>query len=476
MADVFDEVAKDVPKTAPAQAAKPEGDIFDQIAKEQSKPGYKGETTSTGIAAPQGTASGSGRSILRGIAEGAANTTGGLLSTTARAIHHIPVIGETLAPEVGIRAIEARTAERSKPANTAEAIGKGAEQGAEFLIPGGAEEKMGILAGKALPGAAKLAVPIARAATSALTTGALNKVQGGDFGTGATVGGVGGILGEAGRAVAPKIAESAIRIPAKEKGFDRAIGESVLENTRGIRPATIAKQAGEKSRALTGTLEANAKAATGQASMTPAISVIDDEIAKATKRNSGTVIGQLNSLKDQLTKRVGTGAPIPANVSAEEILNLKRGINDLISSWTSEQKAGIRPVIKRVYSALDKELDRVVPASEGLNRQISSLIPASKAAAKTANAPGIIRSIMRPTGVATARTLIGAGAGYRHGGADEAVLGGLLGMLGPEIAFSPEGQMLGARLANSRIPVSILKAATLQGKKAIETGESEEKP
>ena len=60
------------------------------------------------------------------------------------------------------------------------------------------------------PLAMRLLQPVARVGYQGLTSGLVNKAQGGEFGTGAGVGLLGGVGGEAMKAAAPYLAESAL--------------------------------------------------------------------------------------------------------------------------------------------------------------------------------------------------------------------------------------------------------------------------
>jgi hypothetical protein len=85
----------------------------------------------------------------------------------------------------------------AQPENTAQKIGKYAEQAGEYLLPGAGEEKAAAGLAKAFPAVGKAAAPMARIATKALGSGAVGAAQGNGFGTGAAIGAVGGALPEA---------------------------------------------------------------------------------------------------------------------------------------------------------------------------------------------------------------------------------------------------------------------------------------
>ena len=128
------------------------------------------------------------------------------------------------------------------PHGTAQKIGYGGEQAGEFLIPGGAEESAAEHLGELAP---KLK-PLARIAASALGAGAVNKAQGGSFAGGAAGGAAAGAAGEGLRAVAPRIAESALNIRKLDRAYGKgggAIGRTILDETTGLTPGSVAESA-----------------------------------------------------------------------------------------------------------------------------------------------------------------------------------------------------------------------------------------
>ena len=332
-----------------------------------------------------------------------------------------------------------------QPHGTAGKIGKGAEQAAEFLIPGGAEEKAVSMLPKAAQG-------IGRIGAAALSSGLVNKAQGGGFGTGAAAGAAGGALGEGLRAAAPIVAETALGIPKAARAFGKTPGAAILNETKGIRPETIADSAKGAMGRLTPQLESAAAAAPGPASLLPARTVISAAASKAASQNAAGLHGQISSMGDTLTRRFDTGAAIPQDVSPSELLNLKRGFSDEHLRWNPETHDRALSTGRQAYGALDSELDRTVPEAAGLNQRISSLIPvAQRAESISRNAPTLQRAIGRFGAHTGALTLggVGAAGGYKEGGVPGAIAGGLTGVLAPELIASPEGQMAAARLMNS---------------------------
>jgi hypothetical protein len=284
---------------------------------------------------------------------------------------------------------------------------------------------------------------------AALDSGALNKVQGGSFGTGAAAGGVGSALGSGLRAIAPKVAESALGIKRADRAFGKTPGEAIINETKGVRPSTIAASAKGTLSQLNPQLDAAAAASTIPGSLHPALSVVDDAISKAAGQNAGKTIQQLQPMRDFLTKNVANGLPLSPTQSSSGVLNLKRGFgNDFLHNWNPETLPGVTGTGRNVYHALDAELDRTAPAAENLNQRISSLIPVEKNAESLTRGPGVLQRsahrIAAHTGAATAG-VGGSIAGYREGGVPGAFAGGLAGILAPELLASPTGQMIVAR-------------------------------
>lgn len=175
------------------------------------------------------------KDFAKGVGEGLVNTISGADDFASK---HLPAffttpIGQKPTAENSARAT-AYAKELARPTNTTQSIGKGLEQAAEFLIPGAAEERL-------LGGAG----PITRAAGSALTSGAVNKLQGGDFKTGAVSGASGSLIGSGLKAVAPKIAESAIGIRRTDRAYKakNAIGRALLDETKGYTPEAVGESA-----------------------------------------------------------------------------------------------------------------------------------------------------------------------------------------------------------------------------------------
>lgn len=153
---------------------------------------------------------------------------------------HLPAFMTNSDMGFGPPANERHVQEMAIPHGIAQAIGKGIGNAAQFLIPGGAEEEAATAGAKLAPWLGEAARPLMRVGAGALSSGAVNKMQGGSFGSGALAGGAGGAVGEGLRAIAPKIAESALGITKADRAFSRTPGRAILDETRGFRPSKIA--------------------------------------------------------------------------------------------------------------------------------------------------------------------------------------------------------------------------------------------
>ena len=403
-----------------------------------------------------------------GVLKGAGNTVEGV----GRLINKIPIVGDILSPREGLNALHLA----SRPTTPAQKLGYFGEQGAEFMIPGGAEEA----ALAHLPAAVKAARfirPISRAVLQAVDAGAINKLQGGSFKEGAGGSLIGTGVAEGARAIAPAVAESALGITRNMRGYGKTPGLAALEETSGVRPLSVAKSAGKRISSLNQKVEDMMQAAGNSGatvSAQPAIDVVDQSIAKAGRRNS-PLRSQYKGIRTQLTNDLETGAPLQIQTTPMDLLERKRGIGDLETTWTPEQKKGVRGVVPKVYGAMDKELDAVAPGSSEVNQRISSLIPVrQRGELENLNAGLSQRALHRiaaHTGALTG-AVFGAREGYERGGLPGALAGGITGVAIPELITSPAGEMMMARGLHSfprRLPTGI----SLQAMKWLR-GEDEE--
>jgi hypothetical protein len=262
--------------------------------------------------------------------------------------------------------------------------------------------------------------------------------------------------------LAPKIAESALGVTAKMRGYGRTVGQAVMNETSGVRPSTLAQESQQQINNLTSQMEANVNQATASGAKVTTDSahqVLDKALDKA-PRNAVTYRDKLGSLRDLLDFQQGAQGPQQRVFTPTELLEMKRGIGTEINSWEPTLKKTVEPVKRQLYQALDQQLDAVAPGNAELNQRISSLIPAKKRADVLSNAAPFAQKIAGRVAAHTgalAGAGIGAGLGYREKGLPGAMAGGVAGLMLPELLSSPTGQMTAARTAqNARYALPFL--------------------
>ena len=433
----------------------------------------------------------SGGQILdlgKGMLKGAANTGSTLLHTANAPIIPMPNGNTQVSPMVNNAANGLQRI--SQPHNNLQSVGRGIEQAGEFLLPGAAEEAGATRLLTMLPKAGKLAQAALRAIPAAMGSGIVNGAQGGSVAGGAAAGFGGSMVGSGLKALAPVIAETALGVRAGDRAQGRTPGQAILDETQGLRPGSIASQANSRVNELSAQVEKSLESAP-DGSLAPARDVANSFVDSAVRRNTPESIKRTNALRDVITTKLGSdgkpvmldkfgdttlntgvldeaGQPItrvgrsvvgkepaiyPEIVPARTLLDLKRGIG--------EQAQAFNPAVQNklsdnarvgIYHALDSEMDRLAPQTQGANDSMTSLIPAAeRAGAKDLNAGMVQRMIARGsahTG-ALAGPLAAGAAGFEHGGIIGGVLGAGAGMLGQEVLTNPTVLMAAARAANA---------------------------
>jgi hypothetical protein len=384
------------------------------------------------------------KDFAKGVGEGLVNTISGADDFASK---HLPAffttpIGQKPTAENSARAT-AYAKELARPTNTTQSIGKGLEQAAEFLIPGAAEERL-------LGGAG----PITRAAGSALTSGAVNKLQGGDFKTGAVSGAAGSLIGSGLKAVAPKIAESAIGIRRTDRAYKakNAIGRALLDETKGYTPEAVGESAQKVLDRLNPELENTIAASPNTVSLAAPRKVVSDAVDTAAKRGARKSFSQLQPLAEHLDRNI-YNVPLGNDISAIDALNLNRGLaDDFVGSWNPETLKNVSGTAAKAYHELGEGIKAAVPESRPLYSRISNLIPvekrASGAALNASTTQKLVHKVGAPTG-ALLGGIYGGEEGYKHGGIGGAVAGGLGGLVLPTLVTTPTGQIALARALNS---------------------------
>lgn len=352
---------------------------------------------------------------------------------------------------------------------TAQAIGKGFGNAAQFVIPGAGEEKLGLYGASKLPEAF---APLAKMGASALSTGVVNKAQGGSFGAGAITGALGSGATQTLKAWAPSVAESALGIRYAQRMHGKTPGAAILDDTTGIKPDAVRDSAKNAMGMYTDKLhDLVGKAKNTPFSMAPARLTLEDAISNGASQNSPTVLRDLIQANDQLSYKVDDrpfstdfgkinySDPIPSQVTPMQGLQYKRGLDHLVSNWDKSGGSPAAEPLKATYGALDSELDRTVPGAQNINQKISSLFPvvdrANIAAHGAPTTQQLFNKLAAPTGALVA-PVAGGIYGHEHGGAGGAVAGAAAGALLPAMLATPTGQMALARgLYSGGLPKTI---------------------
>lgn len=357
--------------------------------------------------------------------------------------------------------------QESTPHGSMQKIGNFVGNASQFAIPGGAEEGA-VAKGAELAGdAAKFIRPVARIGATALSSGTVNRAQGGGFGAGAAAGGIGAGAGEVLNAAAPALAEKALGIRGKfDRSFNKEPGKAALEETSGIRPETVARSAGNRIGELGGQVEDLAAQSPNTVDLAPSRDILQGAQARtAGSRMNAPVTGtQLSDMGRQLTHEHDTGALIPQDVPASRALDLRRGFNQEQLGWDPGKKDLATSTGREAYHQLTGDFHTAVPGAKEADETMSSLIPVKNRAQMQALNEGTGAKVLgrfgAHTGALTGATL-GGTAGYHERGIPGAIAGGLTGLVAPELIASPEGQMMAARMMHGATSLPLVRGAIL---------------
>lgn len=312
--------------------------------------------------------------------------------------------------------------EKLKPTNTAQKVGFGVEQAAEFFVPGMAGVKT-----------AKGAGVLARAGTSALESGLVTAAQGGNVKQAATNAAIGGGIPLIGKAVdiatkpvkkllsekiAPALLNKYILRPVAKDfhfGKDPGLGvakEGLKANTReGLLKQITAKkkQIGDEiDKILTAPEIAKKKI-----DITPAIATIDESIQKAAESGEEVLYSRLVKIREGITSKFkiidGKAVKVADRevvLAPKQVAQLKREIGKL-SKWTGQAfDAEANQARVKIYRALNDLVDASAPGSKVLNARYANLLTAEKSLDNTIN----VAKRQSPVG------LVNAGLGTAYAG------------------------------------------------------------
>lgn len=348
-----------------------------------------------------------------------------------------------------------------QPHNTGEQVGNAAEKTAEFFIPGGAEDWAARSAGnlaKVLPKGAKAADTLAHIAIPAVSAGAVNKAQGGDFGTGAALGAGSEVAGMGARKLAPIVTEFAqgIHTPGAKSG------KAILDETGSIFPGAVRRSAQKVLDVLNPELERAANASEEPISISGPREVGKRQVEKALMDKAPKTVKGTKKLNDMLYFD-NEGNEIPEHVTPREALGMKRRVGDAYS-WNPARKASLTAPRNAIYGSLNDVFENAVPEGKNLNRRITALIPA------TEPSKGGFGHLWGPGAGAIFGGYYGARAGARNArasgteGLTGAIKGGLQGAAEGATAGTllPAALNTGARAMYSRVLPKVIVGTAAQ--------------
>lgn len=278
------------------------------------------------------------------------------------------------------------TQEKLEPEGTAQKIGKGVEQVAEFLTPGLA----GIKVAKA-PGVANLT---ARAGTEALGSGGVTLAQTGDIDEAKTGAAIGAAFPVAGKTLdvikneknAGRLINSLIKTKTADLSFGKNPGKTVAElGVVGNTLEGLAENIGTKKKEVGEKIGSLVKLATQQGKkidLSSAFSTIEEAIKKAKKAEltNAPLITKLENLKTDLTKGKNL-----SNLTPEEAFQLKQDVAELtkFTGNPSDDKAA-NAALMDIYSNIRNKINTAVGGKDilKLNNDYGNLLTAEKAANK----------------------------------------------------------------------------------------------
>jgi hypothetical protein len=293
--------------------------------------------------------------------------------------------------------------------------------------------------------------------------------------------GAGKAVGGIAHSLAPGTAEGALNISKIDRAFGKTPGRAILDETTGVRPASVQASAQAKLGELNSNIDQMAKSHRAPVDINPAISHVDEAVNAAKQQNNVGGVNALQPVMAQLTENpYGINQPFAAPTvgnpnaalspfqTAEGAMSLKRGLrNQFVKNWNPDAGPQLaRTVARGASGVIDQQLDHALgPEFTKTNQRISSLIPVQDAAESVGRNGTIAQKIggrMRAHTGALAGGIAGGLAGSHHGPLG-ALAGGAMGILGPEILGSPTAQMGIARTLNSPAPAAISKAFTSGG-------------
>jgi len=378
----------------------------------------------TGIKAT-GFVRGLGKSALSTI-QGAGEFGQNILQQTAGRV--VEKITGTPKEELGARAFDEGTEQSDRikeiatPDNTGESVGKFTGDVAQFFIPATRVAKLqkgsslvAKIAGQSISDTGVQLLKEGEVNNDVRDTAILSTLIPTGFAGGSA--GIKKLLGKSGGA--SKVINSLIKPASREFSYGKNPGLAVAEE--GIIASSLDDLATKIDETLTlksGEYINTVKQSGAIVDVSKSFSPIDEAIETAVKQNNQGLVNRLNDIKVALTNNLSsqadeagneiiksTGVKQLDNLSAEDLVTLKREIGDMTSfTGNASDDKLVNKALKSIYGNIKTSIDEAVPGSSDLSERIASLISAKTA---TVNRVGIMAR--QNIGGFTGKVLTGAG-------------------------------------------------------------------
>lgn len=290
--------------------------------------------------------------------------------------------------------------EIEKPTNTAQKIGKGAEQVGEFMLApetelGEAISKVPLLA-KAAKASPVVGGAIPKVLAGAATGGAMNALHGGDAAEGAGIGGGMAALGAAAKPAADAIADyvpqrlynAIARTSPKGFNYGRNPGQGMAdEGLIAGSQGSMLDKVGDRLKAtgdMIGQHLADPTVNKPVVNISKAITdPIDQMEAAAIKHSNLDLADRLKDLRDRLTtdyardpvsqKLLPTGAKKLDKLTPAEANEIKQTLGEM-TRWTGDPKVDqLSPAIQQAYRGINNQIESAAPGIKDINQRYGEL-------------------------------------------------------------------------------------------------------
>lgn len=260
--------------------------------------------------------------------------------------------------------------------------------------------------------------------------------------------------------IAPSVAESALEVGSKSRGFGKTPGQAALDETTGLTPAAVLESTHDALNRVGKRVSDSYSQSQAPVSLQPAVDALMVAKNKALRARQTDLAADIQKNIDRLSIDPATGQK-RLDMLPEELWRIKQGQGDS-TNWnptTDQREAG--KLNRKVYAAIDGELDRVAPDTADLNQVYSSLVEVKKRADIENRKAGIIQGATSRWKARTGALAAGAATGAAVGGIPGAIAGAVVGSILPELVTTPAVPMAAARGLNAASKVAAIPAAKL---------------